>query len=124
MPKFKENDYIIGLWVAEDIVHNNFLMMLWEREDILMVEYRFRYLRDTKLWNSKDEKHFYKAEAVPGTSREEVLKSLCSMFKLVQTKYPLGPGYLPVEGDVEKLIEVLSADSVKHIFNSLSIKRD
>jgi len=124
MPRFEENDYIVGFWVGEDVVHNNFLMSLWERDGQLKCEYRFRDVKDTEIWNSKDEKRFYGFDIPPGESREEALEKLHKVFELVQTKYPAGPGYIPVEGGVGKLFQVLSADSLKHYFQSLSIRKD
>ena len=124
MPRFEENDYIIGFWVGEDVEHNNFLMSLWEHDGQLKCEYRFRDVKDTRIWNSRDEKRFYAFDIPPEESREGALEKLHKIFKVVQTKYPGGPGYIPVEGGTDKLFQVLSADSLKHYFQSLSIRKD
>ena len=52
-------DYILGVWFACNKEGNDYMMTICKRNNEWLGEYRFRYRRDEKIFNSKDIKNFY-----------------------------------------------------------------
>lgn len=64
--QFKKDDRIIGVWFAEKPNGDNFMMTAkaGEKPGIFEFEYRFRYVKDDRIWDSDDKKSFYSGSTV------------------------------------------------------------
>lgn len=102
--KLEQDDHIIGVWVAQDKVHNNFLMMLLRRDDQYICNYRFRYVRDDKIFDCNDERSCYGVTISATESKTEVLSKLHSIFDVIKTHYPSAE-YFQIEGSFSDFID-------------------
>src|SRR5882724_407349 len=89
------NENIIGLWFASIEKGTGDLMAALSRrkDGALELNYRFRYYRDEKVWDSKDKKSWYHA-VLKGEDVEHVLKTMRTMFAMSQMRNGANPlGY-------------------------------
>ncbi len=104
--EFNEKSYISQFWVAADYNDNNFLMFLHKGEEKWIVDYRFRYVKDDKIWNSSDEKSFYRFGAPLTYSEDEMLEKLNQMFELISCRYQRAFSQ-QVRGGFDKCMEMM-----------------
>jgi hypothetical protein len=99
-----ENDYILGVWFAEDFQGNNWIMTIKRPKDNMthwFGEYRFRYKVDDKVFNSQDEKSFYSFE-IKDQDEKEVLSQVNRIANVIKIKYGKSFSYTEVKGDIHK----------------------
>ena len=107
-----ESTYILGVWFFEHEGVGNIMMTVYkdsEDSDIWKGEIRARTYLDNRVFGSDDRKTFYAREWEPGTTKEQVIKSVKSLFSLYSKAYkPIVEDVVMIEGDGEKMIEELS----------------
>jgi hypothetical protein len=114
--QLKKENYILGVWYAEKHGLGNWICTVkkgaepnsWEGE------YRFRYYRDTSIFESKDERNFYNF-TVCDLTEEQMKKKTDLFFEEIKKKYSSFNDYLEVRGDVTKMVEVSKNTSWMHI---------
>lgn len=108
MIELRDGDYIVGVWIAPLPPQlgrpGNLMATLWRRDDIWHLVWRFRYFVDDKVFESADEKSWYRTHAPCATLTEAVATEAAeSIFALARTT----PTFHPVYGDVERFQEVM-----------------
>lgn len=86
--EFFKDDYILGFWVGgSEKFKSDFLMTVLKRKDEWLVEYRFRYHVDEKVFGSEDKKSFYgfkfKGE------EEKLMVGLNQLLEYIKIKYDI-----------------------------------
>lgn len=112
-----KDDYILGFWFAQASNGDNWTMTAKKHPtlpDHWLVEYRFRYKEDDKIFESKDTKSFYN-KMVVGTE-EEVKHKLDDLFYTVITpRFNNRKEYIDVRGNQEKFIYLLAQADYVHV---------
>lgn len=75
--EFKDGDFVVGVWVVDVPNRHNWMLTLIRRDGQWCGEYRHRYVRDTKIWDSQDRKSFYELEPKPES--EHTLEEVVSL---------------------------------------------
>ncbi len=105
----KENLYL-GFWVAA-IENGDFFAVVWKTPNGPWEwSYRFRYHRDDKVFNSDDEKVWYKLKALDGSdkSKERLKKAMNSILELGLISGMIHSGsYVECMGDSEAMLALL-----------------
>lgn len=71
-----ENDYVLGMWVIPSQDNTkDFMLTAVKRDDTWVVEYRFRYYMDKKVFGSSDRKSVYSFQ-VEGSAPESKVITL------------------------------------------------
>ena len=108
-----KDDYVLGVWYAENEKNNNWLMTIkrdTKNKEDWQMEYRFRYAKDDKAWDSDDVKNFYNG-TITGLSEEEVLEKCNTIFEHIQLEYKKNPKYIEVKGDGEKFAYLMAQEN-------------
>lgn len=113
--ELNEKDHIVCIWQADDLDGNNFLMLLRKRDGCYLIDYRFRYRRDEKVFDSKDEKSFYNCVCKPETTETEVFEACKHVFLLISERYCIHSFCQRVDGDLAKFEAVLKKYECFHI---------
>ena len=114
--EIREDDYILGFWFAEAENGDNWLMLLLRRGEKYIGQYRFRYKKDDKVFDSKDEKSFYSFSAKTKDIAEgEMIKKINQIFEIVKLRYPLRAKYIEVKGDIHKFSYLGAQEDFFHI---------
>lgn len=103
----KKDDYISCFWIADDLDNNNFLMILRKSKGRWLLDCRFRYVKDEKVWDSADRKMFYQFKSNPGTSESEMLETCQEIFQITSKQYYMNSICQHVDGDGAKFLEAM-----------------
>ena len=104
--QLRENDYIVCFWHCEIPDDIDFLMILI-RNTRWVIQYRFRYIKDSKIWGSTDKKSFYKGTAPLSTSLEKMLKACDTIWHILIKKGFQKAIRQTINGDMDKFTKVL-----------------
>jgi hypothetical protein len=117
--EFQPDDYILAVWFAETD-GGDFLMSVKKAKgsDVWDGEYRYRYIKDDKIFDSEDEKSFY-TMAIPDKTEEEVESILDGMFDLMKLKYSGYNEKLTIKGDINKFNKAM----IKSKFCQIKIEK-
>lgn len=105
--EIKPNDYILGMWFAEDMEGNNFLASVKKTTEKWECEYRFRYIKDDNIFDSKDEKSFYRFTVGIEAPEEQVKGAMEMLFKCIKIKYNKFSEAVLVQGNVDKFFKAV-----------------
>lgn len=87
--ELREHTHIYKLWYVELGDKGNLLgMVLRDPPDEWRLEYRFRWYRDKKVFNSDDERSFYGFKAKEPDARDRLVDSFDTMLAMVATNWP------------------------------------
>ena len=112
----EENDYILGFWFAEAGNGDDWLMILLRRGKKYIGEYRFRYKKDDKIFDSEDKKSFYSFSAkTEDVAEDEMVKKLNGFFEMVKLRYSVRAKYIEVKGDFHKFSYLGAQEDFFHI---------
>lgn len=103
---FKQEDYVLGVWFAEKKNGDNWLMTIKQKQgttDCWEGEYRFRYKKDDKIFNSEDEKNVYSL-GIDGESEDQIVEKLNGLFEVIKTEYTAHSEYVEIKGGMEKFM--------------------
>lgn len=118
MIEFKEDSYIVGMWYADDPETENNWMCCVQRSHTnpkcFHGDYRFRYNKDGKIWDSKDEKSWWSFETKEDDTEESVIDAVNKLQSAIALKFPL-VDYLEIKGDVSKFLELSKTKSWLHM---------
>lgn len=107
--EFNEESYIIGLWFSTNpITGNNWLAAILRDPDNperFKGSYRFRYIKDNKVFDSRDEKSWTDFICPEHATEEEILKFMDVAQKGIEEGYP-DKDKIIVLGGVKKLMEL------------------
>lgn len=101
-----ENDYFVCFWNCEIPDEVNFLMILL-RNTQWVIQYRFRYIKDNKIFGSADKRNFYKATVSLNMPLEEVLKACDAIWHELVKKGFQKAIRQKINGDIDKFVKVL-----------------
>lgn len=114
--KLDEKDHIVCFWMADDFDDNNFLMLLRRRDGHYVIDYRFRYVKDNRVFDSDDEKNFYQAKFKDLDVTETVAVETCQkMFSVVGTGFSLRNICQRVDGGMDEFVEAMSKYECFHV---------
>lgn len=116
-----KNDYILGSWYAERDNGDNWLMTIVKRGDVWLGEYRFRYKKDTKVFNSNDKKSFYSFRVKGKMPEDMVIRAMNELFEILKLRYSKRNKFIEVKGDMDKWIYLLAQEDIMHI-KTISLK--
>lgn len=105
--QFEIDDYILGVWQADGLDSNFLMFVKQDKESNSWIgEYRFRYFKDEKIFDSEDDKSrtVFKAK---NKSEAEMLGSVNALFLVIQMKYPINPNFTLVQGDFKKMLKLI-----------------
>ena len=82
--ELKPEHYYHGMWRA-NFDSGDFLGLMWLEEGRWIFRYRFRYIKDEKVWGSEDTKKTYQMSLPdqPG-NKERLFKSVHTMLSIAQ----------------------------------------
>ena len=107
MIELADGDYIIGVWVAPlpDLVERpgNLMAALWRRGTDWHFVYRFRYFVDDLIFDSQDEKRWYRCTIPPTESEDAVKRVVEGVF----AKGQMTPTFYDVHGGPEQFQAVV-----------------
>lgn len=116
--ELNEKSYIVGMWFAANeetggdwlacVVRNP------ENPKTYKGWYRFRYIRDSKIFDSEDEKSWYHFETGESEDDESIIKSMDKTHLFISMKYPKKDRVI-IQGDLNKLFELTKGKSWMHL---------
>lgn len=113
-----EKSYIVGIWFSSDpVTENNWLAgIVRDPENSLRYKgwSRFRYVNDTKVWNSNDEKSWTTFTSQEHATDEDMIKFMELAQKEIEGGYPEKDKII-VQGDLKKLIKASQGKSWMHL---------
>jgi len=81
----EKDDYILGVWCLAG-AKANWLCIVVKRADEWVIQYRFRYFRDDKAFDSQDKKSFFVARADGEKSESEIIESVDNIVSTMMDK--------------------------------------
>lgn len=109
MIEFNEQSYIIGIWYSSDpITGNNWLASAMrdpENPDCYKGSYRFRYVKDNKIFDSQDEKRWMNFKCEKNLSEDEIIEIMEKLQNEIEEGYP-DKDKIIVQGDLKKLMNL------------------
>lgn len=110
------NDYVLGMWFADDKDGNSLMMIVKRGEnlDSWEGEYTFRYKRDDKIFDSNDVKSRYSFK-IEKTSDQEVIEKMNLAFDMMSVRFNNFRDFVEVKGDHSKMVELLKDKKWCHI---------
>lgn len=122
--EFDKDDYILGVWFANADDNNSNFMLTVKRKlgevDQWEGEYRTRYFKDNKTFNSEDIKNFRAFKTKGSISEDRIEKKMHDLFDFVKIKYNKDREYVEIKGGMDKFVFKLAQCEWSHIkkFNS------
>lgn len=114
--EIKKGDYIIGTWHGYSPRFNaDFICTALKRGNEWLVEYRFRYHADDKVWGSADRKSGRAVSIDGALSEEAFLMKLRVLLDAVRVDYHVDWGFVEVRGDSEKWIYTMAQQDWAHV---------
>jgi len=99
----------VGIWAVDMMNGSDFLGAVWRESDNYVIEYRFRYYEDDKVFDSEDKKNWYRAEIPTDRASEEELIDAMKVVVEALWKKSGGKRYeiLMGSGGVEEMTSAL-----------------
>jgi len=114
--EIRKDDHIIGTWFAEAPNGDDWLLTVLRRGEKYLGEYRFRYTRDGKIFDSKDKKSFYSLElSAARYSEETVIEKLNRLFEIIKTRYSKFHKFIKVCGSFDRWRYLMAQEDFAHI---------
>jgi hypothetical protein len=104
--QFEENDFFVHFWFAEDIKGDNFLMFLRKTTECWKIDYRFRYKRDAKIFDSGDIKSFYEVKVELAVPEEKLMAGCREMGNAIFT-HCIRRFDKAIDGNLDTLTKIL-----------------
>ncbi len=84
----KDGRYVLGVWFLYR-GDGDVLLIAWrDPGEDWHIDYRFRYSRDTKVFNSQDRKNSYYCRTNKDKSEEDLTQEVDSLATFIQQGYP------------------------------------
>lgn len=112
--EIKDTDYILCFAIGnsapkrENGKTSDFLLSCLKRDNEWLVEYRFRYHKDNKVFDSEDKKSFYNISLID-KPEEYIISTLNQFIEVVRVKYPDTELTL-VQGDTDKFMYMFAQE--------------
>lgn len=118
MIEFTEGAYIVGMWYADDPETNDNWMCCVQRDPEnpkrFKGDYRFRYSKGEKIWDSDDKKSWWKFETKEGDSEQDVIDAVNKLQSHIALKFS-EIDYLEIKGDLSKFLELAKTKAWLHM---------
>lgn len=109
MIELNDKSYIVGLWFSSCPITNNdwLACMIKDPEQPTRYKgwYRFRYVKDDKIWGSEDEKKWTNFTSQDGLTDEDMIKVM-ELAQNLREAYP-DKDHVIVKGDLKKMLELV-----------------
>jgi hypothetical protein len=105
MIEIHEKTYILGFWFCEDPkTLNNWLYAVVKNpeDNHWRCNYRFRYSKDDKIWDSDDEKSWWKMKIPLKETEESIIEKTNLVQSVIALRFPYTDKII-VKGDIKKL---------------------
>ena len=112
--KINETDFVIHFWYAEAIDGDSFLMILRKQISCWRLDWRFRYRRNEKVFDSNDKAIFRYALSGLQVPEAQAVDEAHGAYKLTADEFCINRVSRRVNGNVEKFNKILGSYSWCH----------
>lgn len=113
-----EKSYIIGMWFSSDpVTSNNWLACAIRDQGNPLAfkgSYRFRYVKDDKIFDGEDEKSWYSFSLPQGVTEESIIETMDLAQAEIESGYPEKDKVI-VKGNLKLLMELAKDKEWMHI---------
>ena len=112
--RLDEKDHVVNVWFADDVDGNDLLVILRRRENQYLLDVRIRLRVDDRVYDSEDEKDFWRVTLKPGITEETAL-TVCKVFWVTASeKYCMHQICQRVGGGPKKFTRVMKKYAAFH----------
>lgn len=109
MIELNDKSYIVGMWFSSNPLNNNDWMACVVKDPDNPERYkgwsRFRYVKDSKIWDSEDEKSWTTLKTTDKKTDDEIIEMFNMMQEHIKAGYP-DTDKIIVKGSLKNLMEL------------------